>query len=186
MKPRGGSRSFARRYVWVILAAGVVAAVFFIAGRNDLPAQGGLEPSLPPSAEYGRAPAFTLTDLEGHTVSLADLRGRVVILDFWATWCPPCKREIPDFIDLQSRYGSQGLQVVGIGLDEPDKLKAFAASIGMNYSVLVGTDDIAQRYGGISGIPTTFIIDRNGRIVDRFEGFRPKEVFESEVRRLLR
>jgi peroxiredoxin len=144
-----------------------------------------LKPSLLPSTEVGRAPGFTLTDLNGLPVSLADFRGKVVVLDFWATWCPPCKREIPDFIELQTRYSSQGLQIIGIGLDEPEKLKAFATSNGMNYSVLLGTDDIALKYGGISGIPTTFIIDKSVKIVNRFEGFRSKDVFESEIKRLL-
>jgi len=108
-----------------------------------------------------------------------------VILDFWATWCPPCKREIPDFIGLQSKYGGRGLQVIGVGLDEPGKLKEFAEQNGMNYAVLLGNDEIARRYGGISGIPTTFVIDRRGAIVGRYEGFRPGSFFEGQVQRLL-
>lgn len=131
------------------------------------------------------APAFTLTDLNGSSVSLSDFRGKVVILDFWATWCPPCKREIPDFIKLQSQYGSNGLQVVGIALDQPDKVRSFAQQNGMNYPVLMGNDQIAALYGGIEGIPTTFIVDKNGDIVNRFVGFRPREDFEAEINKLL-
>jgi cytochrome c biogenesis protein CcmG/thiol:disulfide interchange protein DsbE len=185
MKSKQSTQRFTGAYVWFIGAVGLIVLGYFIVGRNESAATAMLKPSLPPSTEVGRAPAFTLADLNGHPVSLSDFRGKVVVLDFWATWCPPCKREIPDFIELQSQYGSKGLQVIGIGLDEPEKLKAFASTNGMNYTVLLGTDDTALKYGGISGIPTTFIIDRSGKIVDRFEGFRPKGVFESEIRRLL-
>jgi cytochrome c biogenesis protein CcmG/thiol:disulfide interchange protein DsbE len=126
-----------------------------------------------------------LTGIDGASHSLADLRGKVVVLDFWATWCPPCKQEIPDFISLQTQYGPRGVQIVGIGLDEPEKLAAFARQTGMNYPVLLGTQDVAMRYGGIEGIPTTFVIDKNGKIVNRFEGYRPREVFEQEIKQLL-
>jgi cytochrome c biogenesis protein CcmG/thiol:disulfide interchange protein DsbE len=144
-----------------------------------------MNPSLPPSELAGAAPGFSLTDIKGRKVSLADFKGKVVILDFWATWCPPCKREIPDFISLQTDYASQGLQVVGIALDEPDKVVQFAHDQGMNYPVLLGTDEIAARYGGISGIPTTFILDKSGKIVERYEGFRPRGVFEDAIKKLL-
>jgi peroxiredoxin len=185
MKSKTAVKRSQRAYAWIIGVAGVLVLGYFIFGRSESAATGALNPSLPPSSEVGHAPGFTLADLNGHPVSLADFKGKVVVLDFWATWCPPCKREIPDFIELQSQYGSRGLQIVGIGLDEPEKLKAFAISHGMNYSVLMGTDDIAMKYGGISGIPTTFIIDKSGKIVNRFEGFRSKDVFENEIRRLL-
>lgn len=185
MKSQTAVQRLLRATVWIIGTVGVLALGHFILGKSESAATGALKPSLPPSAEVGHAPGFTLTDVNGHPVSLADFRGKVVVLDFWATWCPPCKREIPDFIELQSHYGSKGVQIIGIGMDEPEKLKAFAISTGMNYSVLLGTDDIAMKYGGISGIPTTFIIDRSGKIVNRFEGFRSKEVFESEIKRLL-
>ena len=181
---RKPKRSFGAA-TWIAGTIGVLLAGYFFLGRGESAPAGTPHPGLPPSAEGGRAPGFTLEDIHGRAVSLSDFKGKVVVLDFWATWCPPCKREIPDFIELQSRYGARGLRVVGIGLDEPDKLKAFAEGNGMNYTVLMGTDDIAMKYGGISGIPTTFIIDRNGSIVNRFEGFRPKEVFESEITRLL-
>lgn len=173
-----------RIYRWfagVIVAAGA----FLLFSNHGSIATGALLPSLPPPELSGAAPAFTLPDLNGRPVSLSSFRGKVVVLDFWATWCPPCKREIPDFIALQSTYGAKGLQVVGIALDEPTAVKSFAAQSRMNYPVLLGTDDIARLYGGITGIPTTFIIDRTGKIVTQFEGFRPKGVFESEIKKLL-
>ncbi len=185
MKPRKSENTSSHAYAWMLGGIGILLAGYFILGRGESGTAGGLKPALPPDTESGRAPAFTLNDINGRPVSLSDFRGKVVVLDFWATWCPPCKREIPDFIELQSHYGSQGLQVIGVGLDEPDKLKSFAAGHGMNYAVLLGTDAIAMRYGGISGIPTTFIIDKNGNIADRFEGFTSKDVFESEIKRLL-
>jgi len=168
----------------ILVATAVIAVLVFV--RHDSGAAPEITPITPASALTEAAPAFSLPDIHGRTVSLADFRGKVVILDFWATWCPPCKREIPDFISLQSKYGDKGLQVIGVGLDEPDKLKEFAAKNGMNYAVLLGTDEIAQRYGGISGIPTTFLINRQGAIVGRYEGFRPGSFFEDQVQRLVR
>ena len=108
-----------------------------------------------------------------------------MVLNFWATWCPPCKREIPDFIDLQTAYGLRGVQIVGIALDEPEKVREFALENGMNYPVLLGSDDVSMKYGGIEGIPTTFIIDKSGKIVSKFEGFRSRQLFESEIQKLL-
>ncbi len=133
----------------------------------------------------GPAPAFTLTDLDGKAVSLSDFRGKVIVLDFWATWCPPCKREIPDFISLQKDYASKGLQIVGIALDKQDKVVDFAKQNGINYPVLLGDNAITESYGGIDGIPTTFVIDKTGTIRSRFEGFRSREVFEAEIKKLL-
>ena len=168
--------------VFVMLA---LIAGYFLFGKETPTTARAMNPGLPPGELSGVAPEFMLSDIQGGKVSLSDFRGKVVILDFWATWCPPCKREIPDFINLQAEYGSKGLQIVGIALDEPGKVQQFARDNGMNYPVLLGTDDIATRYGGISGIPTTFVLDRNGKIAARFEGFRPRGVFEGEVKKLL-
>jgi cytochrome c biogenesis protein CcmG/thiol:disulfide interchange protein DsbE len=169
----------------MVLAVVAVGAGYYLFGRSESKATNALKPGLPPAEATGVAPAFTLTGLDGKPVSLADFRGKVVVLDFWATWCPPCKREIPDFIESQKTYGPRGVQIVGIALDEPGKVQAFAQQNGMNYPVLLGTDEISARYGGIEGIPTTFIIDKTGKIVNKFEGFRPKEVFEGEIAKLL-
>jgi peroxiredoxin len=185
MKRQVPAKKKSMTYAWVILAVVVAVAGYYIFGRNESRARTALQPMLPSGEVTGAAPAFTLTDLSGKPVSLADFHGKVVVLDFWATWCPPCRREIPDFIDLQKEYGPQGVQVVGIALDEPDKVQAFARQNGMNYPVLLGSDEISLRYGGIEGIPTTFIIDKSGKIVNRFEGFRPRNVFETEIKKWL-
>jgi peroxiredoxin len=170
---------------WVVLGVAAMLATYLMSGKGTAVSGGELTPSVPAVDPAGSAPAFTLPDINGKVSSLSDYEGKVVILDFWATWCPPCKREIPDFIDLQKQFGSKGVQVVGIGLDEPGKLAAFARQYGMNYPVLVGNQEIAANYGGIEGIPTTFIIDRSGKIVSSFVGYRPAQVFVDEVKKLL-
>jgi len=177
------SKSRSATFAWILWPLVAIGAIFLMLRTQQPSATSTPEPTR--GSASGNAPAFTLTDIQGRNVSLSDFRGKVVILDFWATWCPPCKREIPDFINLQSEYASKGLQVVGIALDEPDKVRLFARQNGMNYPVLLGTDQIAAQYGGIDGIPTTFIVDREGNIVNRFEGFRPREDFEAEINKLL-
>ncbi len=185
MKRRTPTGTTPRLTMWIAVVTGVLLAGFYLLTGNTSKAEKGPLPTLPPSEITGTAPAFTLMDLNGKSVSLADFRGKVVVLDFWATWCPPCKKEIPDFIDLQKAYGSKGVQFVGVALDEPYKVKAFAEQNGINYTILFGNDAIAAKYGGIDGIPTTFVIDKKGKIVNRFEGYRPRSVFEAEIKRIL-
>ena len=133
------------------------------------------------------APDFTLKDQSQAEVKLSDFKGKVVILDFWATWCPPCRAEIPEFIALQKQYAAQGLTVVGVSLDTDGAsvVKSFMKRNGMNYPVVIGDEKIASDYGGISAIPTTFVLDRTGNIVTSHQGFASQVVFESEIRPLL-
>jgi peroxiredoxin len=117
------------------------------------------------------APEFSLSDLNGRKLSLGDYKGKVVLLDFWATWCGPCEKEIPQFIDLQNRYGSQGLQIVGLSMDDsPKPVHAYYDRVKMNYPVAVADADVAQRYGGVYGLPVNFVIGRDGRIAAKFVG----------------
>lgn len=133
------------------------------------------------------APEWQLNDPDGQSVKLSDFKGKVVILDFWATWCPPCRAEIPGFIELQKRYSGQGLTVVGVSLDTAGAsvVKSFIKRVGMNYPVVIGNEKTAADYGGITAIPTTFVLDRNGNIVTSHQGFASQVVFESEIRPLL-
>lgn len=131
---------------------------------------------------------FTLRDLDDKDVNLASFKGKVIVLDFWATWCGPCKIEIPGFVDLQARYGPQGLQFVGISVDDKlSLLKPYAAEQKMNYPVLqgLGHEDVQNAFGPIWGLPTTFVIGRDGRICRRHEGLTRKDIFESEIKSLL-
>ncbi len=139
-------------------------------------------------AEVGStAPAYALPDLDGKTVRNSDFLGRVVILDFWATWCPPCRVEVPHFVRLQSKYREQGLAIVGLSLDQggAKDVRPFADEFDVNYTMLIANDKTADDYGGIVGIPTTFVIDRDGKVVKRFVGYTAPEVFEETIRPLL-
>ena len=155
----------------VIIIAGVIVSfvaviVFAAAG-----------PSVPRAGTAGRAaaqpaPDFALQDLNGRTVRLADLRGKAVVVNFWATWCPPCRHEIPWFVELQKTYGPQGLEVVGISMDESGAaaVKQFAREMNINYTVLMGNADVAMRYGGVRVLPTTFYIGRDGSVIEAVPG----------------
>jgi len=134
-----------------------------------------------------KAPDFVLTDLSGKQVRLSDFKGKVVILDFWATWCGPCRMEIPHFVRLQSKYRAQGLSIVGLSLDDDGarSVRPFAEEHDINYTMLLANKEIANLYGGVVGIPTTFVLDRQGRIVKKFIGVMPPEAFEEAIRPLL-
>ena len=142
-------------------------------------------PSRKPLGLVGPAPEFTLTDLANHPLNLSGLRGKVVVLDFWATWCGPCREEIPHFIALQSKYEPR-LQVVGISMDDEEKpVREFQQQFKMNYPVAMGNPKVAEQYGGILGLPITFIIDRNGQIFARHLGATNVSVIEDEIQKLL-
>ena len=132
------------------------------------------------------APDFSLTSLDGKPVTLAGSKGKVILLNFWATWCGPCRAEIPDLVELQNKY-KEHLQILGLVVDDDDQdaIKDFAEKFGINYPVALATNDIRLQYGGIAALPTSFVLDSEGRIVQKHEGLRDPVLYETEIRALL-
>jgi thiol-disulfide isomerase/thioredoxin len=139
------------------------------------------------AAAQEAAPSWTLKDLDGREVSSSQFAGKVVVVDFWATWCGPCVEEIPGYVALQKKYGKDGLVIVGISLDRagPARVKKFAEENGMNYVLVMGNDSVGEAFGGIEAIPTTFLISRDGKVVHRKMGAWPHERYEELVKKHL-
>jgi thiol-disulfide isomerase/thioredoxin len=133
------------------------------------------------------APPFLVNDLDGNFISTAGWRGKVVLLNFWATWCPPCRDEIPEFIDLANRY-KDGLIIVGVSMDDapPSEVKKFASDAGINYPIVMASREMVREYGGVPALPTAFVVDPEGRVVQKHVGLFPSYVYETEVRALLK
>ncbi|MGB9774129.1 MAG: peroxiredoxin family protein [Bacteroidota bacterium] len=181
--------------LWILAATAVIAVIYmaFDTGTGnprtatDVTNSGLVSETLGTALEGQPAPDFVLPHTQNRKIKLSDYRGKVVIVDFWATWCPPCRAEIPGFIDLYSKYKDKGFVMLGISLDEGglSDVVPFVKQYKMNYPVLIGNSQVVAAYGGIRGIPTTFIIDKKGMIRARFEGYRPKATFENLITKLL-
>lgn len=164
-------------------------AIFCLAACNKPPARAtSRERSVPPGEVGSRLPEFSLKTLDGREVASSQLRGKVVLIDYWATWCAPCKQEMPGYQKLADRYGPRGLAVVGMKFDAMadtiDPLK-FAKSIGVRYPLAVPNDDLNLKFGGIEGLPTTMIYDRNGVLRKKIIGFEYTAVVEAALTALL-
>ncbi|HWZ33899.1 MAG TPA: TlpA disulfide reductase family protein [Bryobacteraceae bacterium] len=140
-----------------------------------------------PEKERKLAPDFSLKDSSGKTVKLSEYRGKVVLLNFWATWCGPCKIEIPWFIDFQQQYKDRDLVVLGISMDEDGwtSVKPYVEQKKINYRVAIGTEELSTLYGGVDALPTTFMIDRAGRIASTHLGLVSKSEYQTEIQDLL-
>lgn len=131
--------------------------------------------------------SFTLKDMNGATVQLASFKGRPFIVNFWATWCPPCKLEIPWFIEFKQKYAAQGLEILGVSIDDPaDELKAFSAEYKMNYPVLMGLDQdkMLEAYEAVVSVPVTWFIKKDGTVQGRTIGINTREFFETQIKAL--
>ena len=138
--------------------------------------------------DENKAPDFTLKSFDGKTVKLSDYKGKVIIIDFWATWCPPCRKGIPDLISIQNDYKND-VVIIGISLDGEKTLKdvpGFVKSYAINYPIVYGDDKVVAAYGGIEGIPTAFVVDRKGNIVDKHVGLVPKDTYVNKIKELLK
>jgi peroxiredoxin len=173
-------------YSRVLVAAGVSAVLLFGGCSSSKPVNAA-GASTKPEKERKAAPDFELKDADGKTVRLSDYKGKIVLLDFWATWCGPCKIEIPWFIQFERIYKDKGFSVIGVAMDEEGwtVVKPFIAEMAINYRVLQGNDGTAQLYGGVEALPTTFLIDREGRIAATHVGLNGKDDFENGIKKLL-
>lgn len=165
----------------IIVALIVAFAIYEVSRHGSGPSQPGQ-----PAVAHSVAPDFSLQDLNGQPLNLADYRGKIVVLDFWATWCAPCRDEIPHLVQLQDKYRDQGLQLVGISMDDGAKpVREFYQQFKMNYPVALGNEKVAEAYGGILGLPIAFLIGRDGRIQAKYTGEVNMSVLEQEIKMLV-
>jgi thiol-disulfide isomerase/thioredoxin len=187
-----------RNVVVILCVVVAITALLMVGKRSSKPrdsgnanvAQGTPEPEQAVGGpDKGiMAPAFELKSIpEGKSTPLASFRGKAVLLNFWATWCGPCKIEMPWLVDLQKKYGPQGLQIVGVAMDDTSdkEIADFTHKMGVNYVVLKGTEKVGDLYGGVEGLPTTYYLDRSGKVVDKTLGLASESVIEDAIKKSL-
>lgn len=176
-----------KRNPLIIVVVALVVAFLLFVGFHMARRRGANGSSAQLNFKGQPAPDFELKSLDGKTVRLADFRGKAVLLNFWATWCQPCKIEMPWFVELQNKYGARGLQVVGIAMDDASEqdIAKFAKDMGVNYPVLIGKESVGDAYGGVQFLPTTFFLDRSGKVVDRVFGLKSRSDIEDDVKTAL-
>jgi thiol-disulfide isomerase/thioredoxin len=163
--------------------AAVLTAAMLVAGCRS----GGGQGTQAPAAKVTTAPEFTLKDVEGHDFHMSDAKGTVRLVDFWATWCAPCREEIPMFKELHAAYGAKGFTLVGIAMDDEGAaiVKPYVDEMKIPYLTLLGNEGVAESFGGVFGFPSKFLVDRDGRIVESWVGVVPREVLEKRIVSLL-
>lgn len=158
-----------------VLSAAILTSAYFHLGRSR-------ESKAGPAKANLLAPDFVLPQLDGTPLRLSDYRGKVVLLDFWATWCDPCREETPHFVELQRQYGDRGLQIIGVSMDDTSKpVREFYRQFHVNYPLVMGDAKTGEAYGGVLGLPIAFLLDREGRIVSKHIGPTKAETFDREI-----
>lgn len=172
--------------LWVCVLSVSLLLGYYLAYRDHPPAPTTQENEDEADFTPERMPSFLLEDLEGRQISSAQFAGKVLIIDFWATWCAPCEKEMPDFQALYDKYRDQGFEMIGIAQD-PDRrdVKKFVKRLGVRYTILMSTNKVEIDFGGIIGLPTAFIIDREGHIREKIVGFEYPAYFEAKLKALL-
>jgi peroxiredoxin len=179
--------SVVKRDPVVIIVVAMVVTVMLVVGFQVARRNSGHGAPAVASMNGQTAPDFTLETLDGKTVRLSDYKGKGVLLNFWATWCQPCKIEMPWFAELQKQYGPQGLQIVGVAMDDasPKEIGEFAHDLGVNYPILVGKEEVGTAYGGVQFLPATFYIGRDGKIIDKVFGLKGRGEIEDSIKKAL-
>jgi peroxiredoxin len=172
--------------VWIVVIVTVsimLVAAPYLARRAGITRGATRQPEIKGQV----APDFTLESLDGKTVRLSDFRGKAVLVNFWATWCQPCKIEMPWFEEMQQQYGPNGFQVLGIAMDDASKedIAKFAKDMGVNYPILIGKEAVGNAYGGVQFLPSSFFIDRDGKVVDRIFGLKSRSEIEDDIKQSL-
>ena len=169
----------------LVFIAAVVAAMLLAGIRTARKNRAG---GTAPGQLIGQtAPDFELESLDGKNVKLSEFRGKAVLLNFWATYCGPCKIEMPWFVEMQKEFGPQGFQIVGVAMDDAsaEDIAKFAKEMGVNYPILLGKESVGQSYGGVGVLPTTFFVDRDGKITAREFGLQSRSVFVDNIKKAL-
>ena len=171
----------------VVIVVAMVVSLMLVFGINLVRRGPGEKPPSGPQGNNGMAPDFTLQSLEGKPLRLSDFRGKAVVLNFWATWCQPCKIEMPWFVELQKQYGPEGLQFLGVAMDDASEkdIADFAKDMGVNYPILIGKEAVGDAYGGVQFLPETFYIGRDGKVIERAFGLKGRGEIEDDIKKIL-
>jgi thiol-disulfide isomerase/thioredoxin len=183
---KSAASKLARILIFLFFFASTVGLASSVSAQEAAPVTPDSGPVIRFVRNPDQAPDFKMEDLDGKPLSLSASRGKVVLLNFWATWCGPCRAEIPDLIELQKKYGDH-LQIIGLDVDDDDvaEVKKFVAANGINYPVGMATNEIRIQYGGVAALPTSFVLDDQGRVVQKHEGLRNPLLYEFEIRSLI-
>jgi peroxiredoxin len=183
-----------RNAIILIVVILAVAGMIFVGARISRNQKAGLQPPEAPEVAVGqKAPEFELKTLDGKTAKLSDYKGKAVLLNFWATWCEPCKIEMPWLVGFNQQYGPQGFTVLGVAMDDDaDKkdwvqkdIQKFTTEVKVNYPILLGNSKVGDTYGGVPFLPEIFYIDRNGKIVEHAVGLKGKAEIEDNIKKAL-